>query len=317
MITLEIPRVPESQNNTSRRITRPFTDADLEHLRIHYAGYAASGKLSELAASMGRTRQFICRKARTLGLTDQNRTKPWLVWRIADKDLQAFVNLHATSSNSEMAVKLGLNKSTLQKQLGRLGLKRDPADKWILNPHPRGMKGKKHSAAIVEGIAERTRQQWADPKSAFNSEIHRQDCSDRASRLQAEGKFRQRYSRARVGKRADLDDQFFRSSWEANYARYLNFLKKQGLILGWEYEPKVFWFEQIKRGARSYTPDFHITETGKSYYVEIKGWMDPKSATKLARMAKYYPEVEIRVIQRSQYRSLAAKMARLLPGWET
>src|SRR3972149_9721027 len=39
------------------------------------------------------------------------------------------------------------------------------------------------------------------------------------------------------GRRADLG-MFFRSAWEANVARYLNFLKTHGSVKGWEYEPK-------------------------------------------------------------------------------
>ncbi len=87
---------------------------------------------------------------------------------------------------------------------------------------------------------------------------------------------------------------FFRSSWEVNYACSMELLKKAQQILDWEYEPKTFWFEDIKRGVRSYKPDFKITKLdGTHYWVEVKGYLDSKSKTKLKRFKKYYPEEEL------------------------
>jgi len=101
----------------------------------------------------------------------------------------------------------------------------------------------------------------------------------------------------KVGKRADLGGQFFRSRSEANYARYLNLLKTQGRILGWEYEPHTFQFEAIKRGTRDYTPDFKVYLTnGTHEWHEVKGWMDAKSKTRLNRMEKYFPDEKVVVI---------------------
>lgn len=99
--------------------------------------------------------------------------------------------------------------------------------------------------------------------------------------------------------------QFFRSSWEANIAAYLEFLKEHGAIKEWEFEAKTFWFEKIKRGVVSYKPDFLITNNDDSvYYIEVKGWMDSKSATKLKRMKKYYPNEKIELIDRDRYNSI-------------
>ena len=77
----------------------------------------------------------------------------------------------------------------------------------------------------------------------------------------------------------------------------LQFLKDQKVIQEWEHEPKTFWFEAIKRGVRSYMPDFKITEKeGTHYWVEVKGYMDARSHTKIKRFAKYYPEERLIVI---------------------
>lgn len=95
----------------------------------------------------------------------------------------------------------------------------------------------------------------------------------------------------------DKEPIFFRSSWEYYYAIFLAKLKQEGKIKDFFHEPKCFWFEGIKRGVRSYLPDFCITHlNGSEEWVETKGLMDSKSATKMKRMAKYYPEVNIRLV---------------------
>ena len=105
------------------------------------------------------------------------------------------------------------------------------------------------------------------------------------------------------------DDFFFRSKWEANYALYLNFLIKQGQIKSWEYEPQIFYFLKIKRGTRSYTPDFKVWVSGAIYeWHEVKGYMDAASNTKLKRMALYYPAEHIKLIQRPLYNEILKKL---------
>jgi len=111
--------------------------------------------------------------------------------------------------------------------------------------------------------------------------------------------------------------KYYRSRWEANYARYLEWLKQKGEIADWKHEPTTFWFENIKRGVRSYLPDFLVTENnGKQVYHEVKGWMDPKSKTKLKRMAKYYPDIPILLIDKSAYTALKKVLAGLISDWE-
>ena len=124
------------------------------------------------------------------------------------------------------------------------------------------------------------------------------------------------FSHIKGGKRSDLENRYFRSRWEANYARYLNFLKEQGEIIDWEYEPDTFFFEGIKRGTREYTPDFKITENdGSIVYHEVKGWLDKKSKTKLKRMKKYYPDIKVIVIGEDEYKAIK-KYSRLIKAWE-
>lgn len=119
------------------------------------------------------------------------------------------------------------------------------------------------------------------------------------------------------GKRDDLNGQYFRSGWEANYARYLNWLIERKEIQRWEFEPDTFEFEGIKRGSKFYTPDFKVFENDGTYkYHEVKGWMDAKSKTKLKRMAKYHPQETIVLIDSPVYRSIAKAMKSIIPNWE-
>lgn len=123
--------------------------------------------------------------------------------------------------------------------------------------------------------------------------------------------------RSKIGKRPDLNNQFFRSAWEANYARYLNLLIKWKQISSWEFEPDTFEFEGIKRGSRFYTPDFKIFKDDGSFeYHEIKGYMDARSATKLKRMKKFYPSVGVILIDKKGYAAIAKSISRSIPEWE-
>ena len=54
-----------------------FTEADKQRLIEDYGNYKRLGKLQDLADDMGRTKQFICRKARSLGLTSRSHAAPW------------------------------------------------------------------------------------------------------------------------------------------------------------------------------------------------------------------------------------------------
>lgn len=111
--------------------------------------------------------------------------------------------------------------------------------------------------------------------------------------------------------------KYYRSRWEANYSRYLQWLKEQGEIINWEHEPITFWFEGVKRGCVSYLPDFQITNTDSSIeYHEVKGWFDPKSKTKIKRMAKYHPSIKLILITSRCYKKIASVMKRILPDWE-
>lgn len=85
------------------------------------------------------------------------------------------------------------------------------------------------------------------------------------------------------GKRVDLENTFMRSSWEANYARYLNY---KGIV--WSYEQKTFIFNKYTKGSINYTPDFYLPESDE--FIEVKGYFNSKDRTKIKRFRDNYPE---------------------------
>lgn len=108
---------------------------------------------------------------------------------------------------------------------------------------------------------------------------------------------------------------FARSTWEANIACYLEFLKQNKLILDWFHEPECFYFTGIKRGVVSYLPDFKVIPlVGIAEFWEIKGFMDSRSKTKISRFKKYYPFYKFVLIDKKRYYEIAKNKA-LFKGW--
>lgn len=125
--------------------------------------------------------------------------------------------------------------------------------------------------------------------------------------------------RSVAGKRKDLENRYFRSKAEANYARFLNHCikSKQGDIVRWEYEVKEFEFP-IKRGNRFYKPDFKVWKKDGTYeWHEVKGWMDAQSKTKLKRFKQFYPEegAKLVLITMDDINKIAGTFARLIDNW--
>ncbi len=109
--------------------------------------------------------------------------------------------------------------------------------------------------------------------------------------------------------------KYWRSKWERQYAKYLEWSKRRGDIKDWDFECETFWFLAIKRGTRSYLPDFKVTLNDDSIeFHEVKGYMDAKSKTKIKRMAKYYPKVVLKIIDGSWFKA-HKNMALIIKSW--
>lgn len=228
-----------------------------------------------------------------------------------------FIKLNETLNDFALARRFGVTKSSVMRWRRNLALPTKHKGKWTRTKHPKGMHGKYHSEAMKWAACARMKALWADKSTIFHSKEFLKRRGKAVSMARPIGWMgTNSYSRCKRGKREDLGEIFFRSAWEANVARWLNYLKSLGTILDWQYEAKTFWFEKIRRGVRSYTPDFWITEpSGDKYFIEVKGWMDAKSKTKLKRMAKYHPLEKIIIIDSKEYRKLV-RMAGNLPNWE-
>lgn len=248
-----------------------------EEERLVREAYAAnsgkkSGWLISLALELGRIKSNVCRKAREMGLkTDRNRNN-------------------------------GGKKPRPRSVFERKGRWSRPGQ-----THPRGMLGKHHTPDVC---AKMSLSRTGTKRKPFTEETRMRMSMAMVRRLRGKPDSVNPGKHGKGGRRVDLGGRYFRSSYEANYARYLNFRK-----IAWEYETKTFRFEKISRGTMSYTPDFFLTEEGE--YHEVKGWMDPKSQTKLARMTRYFPGAKIVVIGADWFRSAERQgLCAIIPGWE-
>lgn len=282
-----------------------YTDEEIKYIKDNYD----TKNLREIAEDLGRgdNYQNICRKARSLGLTNKNRRK------VRHKDSPKPRNPYRMVNGKLTNRKYDTYEEGRERQ-------RKAVIEWHKNnPHPRGMLGKTHTEEYRMQISERLKSMWGDPNSYLNSEEHRFRTSVRMSKVMKK-RIKENpdsiYSYAKKGMRDDLGF-FVRSSWEANVARYLFFLMEKGTIYKFEYEPDTLRFENAKQGIRSYTPDFKVwdTENGTPYYIEVKGFMDDKSKTKLKMMNKHYPEVRVDLIMQKEYNKIK-KSSKLIKNWE-
>lgn len=265
-----------------RKQAEDWTPLEVQELVDWYASHDTGRgelKLDDLAKKLGRLPSNVCRKARELGLTDSSRP-------MAESLLAAYREIWK-------------------------GL-------WETRTHPKGMLGKKHTEVAKKQMSASQKvaqnsipaeEKTARAKKAVATKIEKYGTASKVTE--------NTFSRCRRGRREDLGSYFFRSSWEANYARYLNLLREQGKIEKWEYEVDTFVFHGEVRGAITYLPDFKVWFTAEKYeYHEVKGWMDGKSKTKLKRMAKHYPNEVVKVVGEAEYHLIEKTYSYLIPLWE-
>ena len=251
-----------------------WTETDIQLIKAVYSSgiLQGDGKLDKLADELGILKSNLCRKARSLGLTIPSRK--------------------ATEESSKQT-----------------GLR---IREWLSkNEHPRGFLGGKHSEKSKAIMSEMSLHWHAN---ATVDELNRAIDNMLDSRMKngnwfATTRGSSMYSNCKSGKRKDLDNIFFRSRTESNYARYL---KHTGVKF--EYEPRKFVFEGIKRGTRGYIPDFYLPETDEWH--EFKGWLDKKSQLKFKRMKKYHPLVFPKLTVIMERLSPASKKTLLEIGFE-
>lgn len=257
-----------------------LTEKDIEYIKNNYKSY----NLQEISSKLKRNKTYICKVAKKFGL---------------DMSCKKKENIKTTRKY----------KNEEERKLAHSNMMK----KWIKEKgHPKGMLGKKHSIEYCNEISNRVKEYWSNMSEEKLEKIIDKQINSKKKNgtLNSLMSSTNPYSRTKGYKRIDLNNKYFRSSWEANFARYLNYTNTK-----WEYEPKTFYFENIKRGCISYTPDFYLPETNE--WVEIKGWMDSKSKTKLKRFAKYYPDEKLILIDNKKYRQLSKQFKDIIKNWES
>lgn len=267
-----------------------WTDAEVSTLRAAYAAVRRGTPvdLDAIARSIGKSRHSVAMKASRLGISKPTagQPRPSRARFKSDEDRRAF--------------KSAITKERLQ-----------------ANGHPRGMAGKKHSTETKEQLGLISRDRWLFMSEDQKSEMILKGLKTKRSNGTPIVPQTPRGTWKAGWREIGGQRKYFRSRWEANYARYLEWLRIQGQIASWEHEPETFWFESIRRGVRSYLPDFRVTEnSGASAYHEVKGWMDSRSKTTIRRFRKYYPNEILIVIDTKAYRAIERKAAGLIGGWE-
>ena len=107
------------------------------------------------------------------------------------------------------------------------------------------------------------------------------------------------------GKRSDLGEYEFRSSWEANIARILNSKK-----IEWEYERKRFELQNL-----SYLPDFFLSD---GTIIEVKGFWDNESIEKCDMFIRTYPKANYLIVDNDMYCEIESIYTKYKPitNWE-
>ena len=108
------------------------------------------------------------------------------------------------------------------------------------------------------------------------------------------------------GTRSDLGETFFRSSWEANLARVLNFKN-----IPFEYEKEYIELN----GNLVYLPDFSLSE---DIFIEVKGMWDNESLEKVDTFVRMFPNKKLQIIDYDSYPELYKIYTEYqpLPYWE-
>lgn len=312
-----------------------WTKEDIKILEKEYKkrdGKKNGTILKDLALKLNRSENSIRNKAYQLGITKKDKF-------YSKEEIELLKKYYDKYSMNDFAEILKRNESNIYRKMKELGLKKTHRVHNTINPkkqhiytneerkrlsenakkmikekgHPRGFKGHYHTLEEKAKISVSSKNWW---KQVDLSTLEKRKLKQRKTKIE-NGTLNPMknqsnpYSRTKSGKREDLNNTYFRSSWEANIARYYNYLG-----IKWEYEPKTFIFQNITRGSVSYTPDFYLPDEDK--WIEVKGWMDSKSKTKLKRFEKQYPEEykKLQIIQQKEYSEIKRKVSMFIKNWE-
>lgn len=247
-----------------------WTNEDDNILKEKYISYKLANNLDVLASELGRTKPFICRKAKALGLTDKNNK--------------------TMSENARK--KISENTKRYIKEKG----------------HPKGHLGHTHSRKTREKLSAAIMEKWANPNSVFNSDSFRQKMSDNLHNMKMNGKISSFSIRGDHKIIIGNKEYIFKSTWEVEIAKRLQELVDKGYIHEWQYESKHFNFDDMRRCTRSYCPDFEVKLMDKTLlYIEVKGWKMPQSMKRIEMFQERYPNIKFYLIDEKEYEKIISK----------
>ena len=288
--------------------------------------------IEDLSNRLNKTKSSIRNKAYELRITKRDKY-------YTEQEIKMLKECYDKYSMNDLAEMLGRNESNIFRKMKELGLKKTHREHNTIKPkkkhiyteeekqnisqkakeriqlygHPKGFKGHHHTKEGKEKLSFNAKNWW---KQIDLSKLEKRNLKQRETKIK-NGTLNPMtnqsnpYSRTKSGKRKDLNNTFFRSAWEANIARYYNYIG-----IKWQFEPKTFIFSNITRGSVSYTPDFYLPDEDK--WVEVKGWMDGKSKTKLKRFKEQYPEEykKLQLITEKEYNEIKRKVGNYIKNWE-
>jgi len=140
---------------------------------------------------------------------------------------------------------------------------------------------------------------WKDKKL---SENHKKNIREGVSRSIIEGTYQS--GKGTNFTRKDLGC-FFRSKWEANIARILNYISKD-----WQYEKKVFYIRSLNK---NYIPDFFVSNR---YFIEVKGYMRDEDSELIDAFKREYSDKILKIIDWKFYKRLTTRYKSKISNWE-
>lgn len=237
---------------------------------------SGDGKLDDLCKEINRTKQFISRYAKSINLTNRHRK----------------------------------NSDTIKKQRSITS-----KEYLIKHGHPKGMLGKNHSIKTRKRFSIIRTEEYKNmpeiEKKRRSFKAIKTKIDKYGSCFNTNGDTKKTWKAG--WREIDTRYYYFRSRWEANYARYLQSLKENKLIFDWLYEPDVLYFENEHK---SYIPDFKIIcKNNNIQYHEVKGWYDERSKCIFSLMKKYYPNVTLLIINGKWFNN-NKRVLNSIPNWE-
>lgn len=239
----------------------PFTDDEKQLIKKYYETHLDAIDLDYLSGILNRQKTSISRYANKEGLTNVHRCAT-----------------ESTIQHIKEGVKKYIDSDNYTNEKKKK--QKDLLSYYARNKHPMGMKDKHHSEETKEQMSKSHYKLAAGMTFEQKHEIAMKGLETKRKNKTLNTTTSNAYSRTNGGYRKDLGC-YFRSAWEANIARILDYEN-----IEWKYESKRFYFDNPENNVYSYQPDFYLPQFHK--WIEVKGWMDEKSKIRLKLFKQEY-----------------------------